>query len=76
MQYILTEEEYQELNSNKEFARYKQTLLRNCVEIATSVPVLDFDPPEPRGCVLTNTSSSCNNCIVKDICPNEWKTFY
>lgn len=79
MQYILSEEEYNELkhkateNINKA-VKWNQEL---CTKIADEMPVIwgwGGNDYKPWGCILSQSSKGyCDECPVQDVCPNERK---
>lgn len=82
MQYILSEDEYQELKSVKKKALNtdKRKLQQICTLAAIHIPIVpSWNPnaaPEPWGCVLASEdqdSDCCDECPVTSICPYEYK---
>ncbi len=85
MQYILTEEEYNQLKAQaKKADRFGITdaqLQKLCTKIANEMPV-DWgwggQDPKPWGCMLSNDDGDewcCDSCPVTQICPwprKEW----
>ena len=86
MQYILTQEEYNELLAKKktEIGLYKEKLQNLCTKIANEMPITrswDKNNKSPWGCILTQKDKDgyldwyCDNCPVQYICPYEYKEF-
>jgi hypothetical protein len=81
MQYILSEEEYQELNRKRsyEVQLSKSKLQKLCTKIADTMPVNwgwegPGPDPKPWGCILTQKREwYCDTCPVQDICPYDHK---
>lgn len=87
IQYVLSKQEYKDLvehlRQTEEKAR--QRLQRICTKIAdTCVTELydykgDVIAKKVIGCICTETGPNqggyCDDCIVRDICPKEWKNF-
>lgn len=81
MQYILSQDEYDELLSKRDikFNITKKQLQTLCTTIADTMPIkLNWGPwkeaPLPWGCILTvDQEWYCDSCPVKKICPNEHK---
>ena len=86
MQYILTEDEYEELKSQqKEFNLAKTKRLQKlCTKICDTMPVQPrwkkdpftgkLEPPEPWGCILSVKDDNewfCDECPVQEICPGD-----
>jgi hypothetical protein len=76
MQYILSQEEYNALQSKrKEDLRLSQKKLQTlCTKIADTMPVKwgwgQPDDPKPWGCYLSKDYEwYCDKCPVTDICP-------
>jgi len=87
MQYILTEEEYQQLvDAPKLIEQEKDKIIMAlCRRVANTeivkVSWMTYDEskghvPEPWGCILDAASEwYCNECPVRKICPYEHKNF-
>lgn len=80
MQYILTQEEYDELKRDRKhnFDLSNKKLQELCTKICNEMPLKYewINQIFPWKCILTETENHyCDNCIVQDICPNEWKRF-
>ncbi len=80
MQYILSEEEYNNLTEKKESAILleKNKLQKLCTEIAITMPLTirhDKKEVRPWGCILDKEHDSwyCDQCPVRIICPNDHK---
>lgn len=80
MQYILTQEEYDELKRKQEleFSITTKQLQTLCTKIATEMPVvLPWGSHEvrPWGCILTDDGAMdyCDDCPVQQICPHPYK---
>ncbi len=80
MQYILTEQEYQDLRATQRTQIHlsKTKLQTLCTEIANTMPVsvkwVDNGVPQPWQCILTEKHEHyCDECPVQSICPNEHK---
>jgi hypothetical protein len=77
MQYLLTAEEYSELNRAEELARrrVKEQLQRVCTLAAEHVPV----NTKPWGCILSENKMHrcgyCDDCPVRKECPYPDKEF-
>jgi hypothetical protein len=76
MQYILTEQEYNELKVHQ-YKITRDKLQALCTKIAETMPVevsWRSGSPEPWGCILDSIHGGCcDECPVQDICPNEDK---
>ena len=84
MQYVLTQEEYDELRAKQtlDLGMQKDRLQTLCTLIADTMPVKwgwsKDEEPKPWGCVLTAAKYHdewyCDSCPVQDICPadKEW----
>lgn len=82
MQYILTQDEFQELTRLKK--NYEKgeidKLQKFCTFVAENLPIIvswDKDK-EPRiwGCILTeNHHGYCDQCPAKEVCPNQHKYY-
>mgnify|MGYP003333244324 FL=1 len=77
MQYILTEEEYKELQKKRkhEIQLSRSKLQTLCTTIANEMPVKwgwsKDEEAKPWGCILTTEEEwYCDSCPVTDICPN------
>jgi len=80
MQYILTQEEFDELNKVKQhkFDVTTKQLQKLCTKIANEMPVTwgwGGPDPKPWGCIHTrleddNEEWYCDECPVKSICPS------
>lgn len=91
MMYILTEEEYKQLQENRkrEFNLTTKKLQTLCTKICNEMPVQwgwgqNKNDPEyfkPWGCILTPDKEDgdsewyCDKCPVQDICPSKQKTY-
>lgn len=87
IQYVLTEQEYQDAVRAKREAleKAKGKLFKFCQEMAESVPVSyqrydgTMSDPAPAGCISTqggkNENGYCSDCPVSRICPKEWKNW-
>ena len=77
MQYILTEQEYNDLKAKQKLSLNLQTdkLQAVCTKIANEYPIKFWGREEasPWGCVFTETDWYCDQCPVQEICPNEFK---
>lgn len=80
MQYILTEQEYQNLNSlrAKVVEAHNKRLQDVCTLAAKHVPVsvswLDNGEPKPWGCILDKGGHGyCDYCPAKGVCPHPHK---
>lgn len=79
MQYILTEQEYQDLRATQHMKIHmnKTELQTLCSHIADTMPVsvswFNDGIPTPWGCILTGHINYCDKCPVQSICPNENK---
>ena len=80
MQYLLTEEELQDLQRKAEaFSDLGFTLneLQTfCSKVADQMPIhrsFDPDEKEPWGCILTTGNQYCDACPARIICPNKNK---
>jgi hypothetical protein len=77
MQYILTEQEYDELVTTKKnkLALQEKELQELCTKIADTMPMRT--EASPWGCVLTVESNGgewyCDECPVQTICPKRYK---
>lgn len=91
MQYILSQEEYDELKAKRshEIQLSKKKLQDLCTKIADTMPVQwnwgskKNDPEyfKPWGCVFTVEKEHrfdewyCDQCPVQDICPSTYKPY-
>ena len=79
MQYILSEEELEELKSTKEYdiKMSKVKLQELCSKIANTMPVEVYwtKTPEPWGCIIGKHEWYCDKCPVSKICPYEFKNW-
>ena len=82
MQYILTEEEYNELRKKQKYEldKDRRELQMLCTRIANEMPVLwgwsKDETPKPWGCILTTKEEwYCDSCPVREICPNQYKEY-
>lgn len=79
MQYILTQEEYNELIKKKELQLQIQMgdLQELCTKIANEMPISYSwkKEIEPWGCILNNPDRTCycDDCPVQEICPCPFK---
>ena len=84
MQFILTEQELEELKAKQrhDIKLSKDKLQKLCTRIANEMPVKFWGrkDAEPWGCILTPDPESgemeewyCDECPVQDICPHEHK---
>lgn len=80
MQYILTQEEYNELRAKQklDLGMQKSKLQKLCTLVADTMPVsvswVNEGKPEPWGCIITSGCwHCCDECPVQDICPHEEK---
>lgn len=85
MQYILTQQEYDDLRRAKgvlETAE-KNELQKLCTDAANHIPIMrDWapnQPPAPWGCILDESSPNhggyCDDCPAQAICPHDGKEF-
>lgn len=78
MQYVLTEEEYNNLVKTKEYKfTIAQAELQNlCTTICDTMPVVKYDGEKsPWGCIINNKNWYCDKCPVSEICPKEHKNW-
>lgn len=80
MQYILSQEEYDELqNRNKTLSKLPTVneLQAFCTLVANTMPVQDgWYKDRVWGCILTRKGEwYCDDCPAKDICPNQFKNW-
>lgn len=82
MQYILTEEEYTALKTQRkhEIKLGRDKLQKLCTKIAITMPIkVDWrkGPDQPWGCILSEEHDSmhCDDCPVQSICPNDGKSW-
>jgi hypothetical protein len=84
MQYLLTQEEYDELKAQKRGIRLENTkkLQALCTKIADTMPVnwgWKGPDPKPWGCIITVQREGhewyCDQCPVQDICPYPGKSY-
>lgn len=79
MQYILSQEEYDDLKARKslDLKMEKKKLQELCTKIATTMPIKFWGGGEARpwGCPKSGDSMMeyCDECPVQDICPNDYK---
>jgi len=78
MQYILTQEEYDNLTRIQRVKLDIETkkLQELCTRICDTMPihVKWIKEDAPWGCILTDHNDYCDECPVQDICPSkkEW----
>jgi len=74
MQYILSEEEYQDLldKAKEQKILAKKKLQDLCTKVANHMPVLYWGrkEPEPWGCMRSIDDWYCDDCPVQDVCPS------
>lgn len=83
MQYILTEQEYNELVTTKKakLALEEKELQELCTKIADTMPIFFWERKEasPWHCVLTADANGnewyCDECPVQKICPKPYKNW-
>lgn len=81
MQYILNENEYDELVTTKrnKIAIDNKKLQTLCSKIADEMPIVwgwGSQEPRPWGCILTQEQEwYCDQCPVQEICPNQFKSW-
>jgi hypothetical protein len=88
MQYILDQDEYDDLTGGRggtQIGLTKNQLQKLCTKIADEMPVLwgwvrpKDDVPKPWGCVITAEKNGdewyCDKCPVQDICPSDSMTY-
>jgi hypothetical protein len=79
MQYILSEEEYEALQSKQteQLQLNNKKLQALCTKIANEMPVKwgwGGPDPKPWGCKLTDEDEwHCDKCPVSEICPSDDK---
>lgn len=82
MQYILSEEEYNDLitKGKKREVVDKELIQKLCTLCADHIPVVPYwnknnkdHIPKPWGCILTKGHGYCDCCPVQDDCPYEGK---
>lgn len=76
MQYILTQQEYDELLERKQhhIKLERSNLQALCTQIANEMPVKWGRGAEPWGCILTEENEwYCDKCPVQEICPSDRK---
>lgn len=82
MQYVLTQEEYDELKDVvKMVEEANKKMLQNlCTRVAQLEPVIGWDTrcdPQPWGCELGSDTEElcCDKCPVRTVCPCDDKEF-
>jgi len=81
MQYILTEEEINDLRNKKEKwdEAEKEELQNLCTLAAEHIPVLfDWTTPVSKGilgCILNKTTGYCDECPSQEVCPYPHKSW-
>ena len=85
MQYLLTKEEYSELQKRaSEAAKHAVTLTQEfCTLVADTMPIKFWDNKEPQawGCILTVRKESggndwyCDECPAQEFCPYLYKSW-
>jgi len=83
MQYLLSEEELQELKdkATRNDQVNRENLQWLCTELAKHKPVTvgwKFDPQtEPWGCILDPETDPgyCDHCPARELCPSNYKEF-
>lgn len=82
MQYILTQEEYDQLRARQklDLDMRRDQLQQLCTWVADNMPVsvkwINEGKPEPWGCIMTKPYPNigyCDECPVQKICPSEHK---
>lgn len=79
MQYILTEQEYNDLKTlqRKAIELDSQLLQTLCTKVANEMPIIwgwGGEDAKPWGCILTKKHEwYCDSCPVETICPNQFK---
>lgn len=83
MQYLLSKEEYDKLTTDQ-LARSEQhraALQDLCTKVADHMPTRkpygwkEGEPLIPYGCIRTTRNEYCDTCPVKDVCPNQFKSW-
>lgn len=76
MQYILSEDEYQEFKNKSSLIKLNESELQElCTKIAQNMPVESFLGYKAWGCVIAKDIDYCDYCPVKKICPYKRKRF-
>ena len=76
MKYLLTQEEYDALQNKADNITKdaRDTIQDLCTRVANSeVLTKGWARGEPWGCILTKNTEYCDECLVQDVCPYEWK---
>ena len=80
MQYLLTQDEYDELVARAQTAEQQaEAILFNlCKEVADHKPVVwgwsRHEEPKPWGCIESRPGEwHCDSCPVRNVCPNDCK---
>jgi hypothetical protein len=81
MQYLLTKQEYDELVARGiEKTQSDTKILQDlCSKVADYMPTQkpwnwkEGDPLQPYRCVLTSNNEYCDDCPVRNACPNQYK---
>lgn len=75
MQYLLSEEEYRQFHEahERQVAELNKKLLKVCQQVADHKPIKWGwgvpDDPKPWSCIHSQKDWYCDQCPVKDVCP-------
>lgn len=77
MQYILSQKEYDDLGSvpARMKADHVKELQLVCTLAADNIPVKFWGNKEAKvwGCILSGSHGYCDECLVKKVCPYQFK---
>ena len=81
MQFLLSEEEFKTLIKEEKFSKFLgglEDFQEKCTKICNTVPVKYWNNDNFKiwGCILNekgNGCGYCDECLVQEICPNEYK---
>jgi hypothetical protein len=76
MMYILTQEEFDDLQVKKREADAEKTKILQdlCTRVADNeILTKGWKKGHPWGCILTHADWYCDDCPVRKVCPKEWK---
>lgn len=78
MMYILTQEEYDDLQVKKRQADSEETKILQdlCTRVADNeILTSGWKKGSTWGCILTHSDWYCDDCPVRKVCPKEWKKY-
>lgn len=86
MQYILTQQEFDDLKATQalDLRLKKEALQELCTKIADTMPInrdwCHKEPASPWRCIITVSKEGknhwyCDDCPVREICPKDYKSW-